>query len=768
MVGDGQEIERTERDIVLHLREGGLKRIPEIHRAYAPLHYVLMFPRGEDGWYPSIPLHNNLSVYQEVDEIFSDEDEENKSKYVSAMNYFAYRLQIRSPREPIILHRFGRLFQQWIVDMYAIVEQMRLNYLKFNQKKLRADLYSGLVDAMFAEDGIVNIANLGQRIILPSSFTGGPRQMIKLYQDGMAIVRTIGKPDLFITITCNPNWPEITNALLPGQSAQDRPDLCARVFNMKLKVILKEILNEDIFGKVIGYLHTIEFQKRGLPHAHVLIILAQENKPQTVDDYDAIVCAEIPDKNSDPNTYETVKHSMMHGPCGYLMTNAPCMKNGKCSKGYPKHFQRNTAINENGYPIYRCREDGRTITIRGIELDNRWVVPYNPYLTTKYNCHINVEICSSIIAVKYLFKYVYKGHDRATVEIKKNAQSQEHVKAIDEIRLYLDARYVSASEATWRLFHYRLHDRMPNVMRLQVHLPGHHIVTFRDDEHLEDIIERSNVEKTTLTAWFQANQIYPEARGLTYGNFPSQWVYEQKTKEWKPRKRGNTIGRIYFVHPTAGERYYLRMLLNVVCGATSFEDLRTVNGELCGTFKEACAALGLLQNDREWDQCLTEAARIQSGKQLRNLFATLLLFCELKEPEILWENHINDFSEDIRFQNCKNTGNMSLRYTNANICDQALNHLESILNRHGKSLKEFPNMPIPNALPNYEQDNHLIQEEQSYNIEELTQILENGFYQLNVDQRAIFEKVILAVETRSPAMIFVDGPGGTGKTFLYK
>jgi hypothetical protein len=156
------------------------------------------------------------------------------------------------------------------------------------------------------------------------------------------------------------------------------------------------------------------------------------------------------------------------------------------------------------------------------------------------------------------------------------------------------------------------------------------MVTFRDDENLLDVIERSNVEKTTLTAWFQANQKYLEARRLTYGNFPSQWVYEKKTEEWKPRKRGNTIGRMYFVYPTAGERYYLRMLLNVVCGATSFEDLRTINGERYNTFKEACAALGLSQNDKEWDQCITEAARIQSGKQLRNLFATLLLFCELK------------------------------------------------------------------------------------------------------------------------------------------
>ncbi|CAB4419743.1 unnamed protein product [Rhizophagus irregularis] len=499
MVGDGQETEQTKRDIVLHLREGGLQRIPEIHRAYALLHYVLMFPRGEDGWYPFIPLHNNLPAYQEVDEIVSNQDEEIESKYVSAMNYFAYQLQIHNSREPVILHQFGRLFQQWIVNMYAIIEQMRLNYLKFNQQKLRTDLYSGLEDAMFAEDGSINTTNLGKRIILPSSFTGGPRQMIKLYQDGMAIVQTIGKLDLFITIICNPNWPEITNALLSGQSVQDRPDLCTRVFNMKLKAILKEILKEDIFGKVVGYLHTIKFQKRGLPHAHVLIILAQENKPQTVDDYDTIVCAEIPNKNSNPNTFETVKYSMMHGPCGIFMTNAPCMKDGKCSKGYPKHFQRSTVINENGYPLYRRREDGQTIKVHGIELDNRWVVPYNPYLITKYNCHINVEICSSIIA--------------------------EQAKGIDEIHLYLDARYVSASEATWRLFHYWLYDRKPNVMQLQVHLPGHNIVTFRDDEHLKDVIKRCNPR-------YQDNHVIGRIITRMMNNIPNGiWINIQPMEE---------------------------------------------------------------------------------------------------------------------------------------------------------------------------------------------------------------------------------------------
>ncbi|UZO29015.1 uncharacterized protein OCT59_022512 [Rhizophagus irregularis] len=131
---------------------------------------------GEDGWHPKIPIYNkndNISIHDnnnEVLEIYSDNDETDE-KYVTAMNYFAYRLQIGRSNEATTLHYFGRLFQQWIVDMYTIVEHTRLNYLRFNQKRIRAELYNGIQDAMISGDRTTNV---GQRIILPSSFTGGP------------------------------------------------------------------------------------------------------------------------------------------------------------------------------------------------------------------------------------------------------------------------------------------------------------------------------------------------------------------------------------------------------------------------------------------------------------------------------------------------------------------------------------------------------------------------------------------------------------------
>ena len=95
-------------------------------------------------------------------------------------------------------------------------------------------------------------------------------------------------------------------------------------------------------------------------------------------------------------------------------------------------------IDDNGYPIYMQRDDGSKIIIKGNNLDCRWVVPYKPFLSMRYKTHINVEICSTITVVKYLYKYVYKGHDRATIQMQDMSGN-----VIDEVKSYLDARYVA-------------------------------------------------------------------------------------------------------------------------------------------------------------------------------------------------------------------------------------------------------------------------------------------------------------------------------------
>ncbi len=206
--------------------------------------------------------------------------------------------------------------------------------------------------------------------------------------------------------------------MLPNQNAADRPDLTAHLFHLKLQELLKDLCEKNLLGKVIAYVYVIEFQKRDLPHAHILLILAPEDKLQSVDDYDSIISAEISDLVTHPLAYETVANTMMHGPCGKMNPTAPCIKDGKCQKHHFKTFQDSIQENHDGYPIYRRRANGCFIKVRGdAQLNNRWVVPYNIDLVTKYNAHINIEICNSVLAVKYLYKYVYKGHDRATVTL---------------------------------------------------------------------------------------------------------------------------------------------------------------------------------------------------------------------------------------------------------------------------------------------------------------------------------------------------------------
>ena len=114
-----------------------------------------------------------------------------------------------------------------------------------------------------------------------------------------------------------------------------------------------------------------------------MIILVPENKPQTPEDFDQIVSAEIPDETLQPKLFETVSKNMIYGPCGIINPSSPCIINGKCSKYYPREFVTTTTINKNGYPTYRRRNHGRIIKKKGIsiDIDNRWIVPYNPYLS---------------------------------------------------------------------------------------------------------------------------------------------------------------------------------------------------------------------------------------------------------------------------------------------------------------------------------------------------------------------------------------------------
>lgn len=196
-------------------------------------------------------------------------------------------------------------------------------------------------------------------------------------------------------------------------------------------------------------------------------------------DVDNIISAEIPDKLYEPAAHKAVLEFMVHGLCGAIRPAAPCMKGVCCTKHYPKKFQDCTIIPKDGFTTYRRRNQDNAVKVDSksdFTVDNRHIIPHNKGLLVKYQCHINVEVCNKTRSIKYLFKYVNKGPDRAKSTLEEGRtsqlrQSQVLTTRIDEIQTYLDCRYVSAQEACWRIFAFEIHYRHSVVERLAIHLP---------------------------------------------------------------------------------------------------------------------------------------------------------------------------------------------------------------------------------------------------------------------------------------------------------
>lgn len=677
---------------------------------------------------------------------------------------------MRRLAERTTLHGAQRLFQEFVVMAYAKILNLELRWVLYNQKSLRADLYQNLVDSVRHNDAIE--ARAGRRIILPSSKIGSPRHFHKQYQNSIATVRALGKPDLFITVTCNPTWPEIVDELLPGQAASDRPDLVARVFKAKKEAIIDEI-KKGLFGRPVAFMWVIEFQKRGLPHAHILIILSADDKPRTADDIDNIISAELPD---DEDLRAIISSNMLH------RCNATCLDdNGKCTKRFPKQFSQTTHWDADAaYPEYRRRspaDGGLTVVIGEATIDNRFIVPYNPYLMKKYRCHINVEWCSSVSAVKYLYKYVYKGPDRAMAGVEA-VQDDQH----NEVEHFQNYRYFGASEAAWHIFEFKMSDREPGVEALPVHLENEQTVYFNTGAQAE-AIAAGPPRRTPLMAWFAHNEENPTDELRLYPNFPTYYTYQKSTRSWRRRINNQTfptIGRVYTVSPRTGELFYLRMLLHNdhSLGATSFDDLRKNRQSSTGapthypTFQATCRALGLLQDDREWDDVLTDATNGQMPYQIRDLFVVILEYCQPAEPGQLLEDHYAAMGDDFRRRA------EPAILGGPELCAATLNALEQLLLSRGLSLHrcQLPAIDadaLTRAREKLQSEQHVanmpsvIRDEMNYNREDEAARAQGSMRQMNAEQLAVFDRVANSIIANEPVFVFVDAPAGTGKTFLF-
>ncbi|XP_058725711.1 uncharacterized protein LOC131597006 [Vicia villosa] len=580
-------------DIIIQARNGGLQRIDEFHPAYLAYQYPLIFAYGEDGYRKNI-LHR-----------YRHETEVTRQNRQSIKDWLSYRLQDRTEEAKTLLHS-RRLFQQFLVDGYCMMESERLNWLRNNQSKLRVGKYNRLTDECNNDDGRQQ-QKRGKRVVLPSSFVGGKRYMDQLYFDGMAISSRLGFPDLFITFTCNPTWPEIIRALSEtGLQPHDRPDIITKVFKIKFDKLIADITKKHVLGKVLAFMYTIEFQKRGLPHAHILIFLHPQSKYPTPSDIDNIICTEIPDPTVHPRLYALVKSNMMHDPCGVARTTSTCMKNGKCSKYFSKKFNEETIVDAEGE------------------------------------------------------KAVY----------------------------YTD------------------HDRM------------------------EIVLENASVTDSMFTGWLSANSKYTEAQSLTCGQFVSKFVYHKKEREWRPRKKG--------IHHW-----------EIDMGSTDNRD--------------ACFAMGFLEDDKEYIGALKEASEWGSGHFVRKLFVVMPLSGTVNRPAHVWKESWRLLSDELVL-------------TDAELQHLTLIEIEKLLQENKRTLKDFKPIPYPDGYVLQQSGNRLIYDERNYNIAKTKTEFTNLFRGLidltdHLDpdeQRAMYQKIMRAVESQNGAVFFLHGYSGTGKTYMWR
>ena len=422
--------------------------ISETHRAYTALHFPLLYPLGDNAWTITMslaPEPESGSVFDRMDDagIVFDTWDPYAHKWVDAggapapptlqnrristtkvtpLMYHAYRAHQRGVGAGIeTMFLGGRLYQEHLCMAYSIVETQNLFWVKKNQKALRAECY-GALKAAVGEADTHNHSEVPCGVVLPSSFQGGARDKLNRFHDAMATVAQVGKPSLFITFTAKAAWDAIMtacNGTIPKCTPSTRDDLVARVFHLMLKELLRDLNDRHVLGRTVAYMHVIEFQQRGYPHAHILVVFDENDRVNGAHDVDDLVSAELPTlpvrssyragvmgdrrfaralEEADRLTALVCK-TMLHRECG---PGSDCYDAEKCAckNMFPKPFNEHTKWDDNKiYPVYRRRspaQGGRSFEhLEGTKLrmvTNQWVIPYNGFLLLKYGSHINVEV----------------------------------------------------------------------------------------------------------------------------------------------------------------------------------------------------------------------------------------------------------------------------------------------------------------------------------------------------------------------------------------
>jgi len=699
-----------------------------------PLAYPLLFPHGDLGWGLDNTFDCDHAEYLRYRMLMPEQDLDMSTQ--SRQRLHVNRFQLLS-----------RIGQVYLVDTISRIEDNRLNYIRSHQSTFLGADHDDNDDAEEQQED-----DRPTRFFLPSSFTGSTRHLKKLAANALALVSARGKPTVFITLTCNPYWSEIVRELLKGQTAFDRPDITCRVFHIKLHLILKYIRQGDIFGAdhPIEYeMRVIEFQFRGLPHAHIVMRLGglPEGDAGALGAWiNQHISATIPPMTDymtaeDRNYVELATKHMLHrcnrGENGCLNDR------GVCDKGFPKPMTEITHFDERGYPIYRRPNP-----------DASYVVPHNRLLLELWDGHVNVEFAGYVFLVLYLYKYIFKGPDRARVEIRDGVGDAQREEDRDEITRYVRSRYLSSMECMWTTLRYQTYPATsPPVRCVVVQLPSQ----LPPGDQVSDMLrylhrppELRDLRYTEMFANFIADDELPR-----YAAAPDYERYESRIKGrlyfyYRRRDRDTIVCRMNTIYIMAGEVWFLRLIL-LNRPIASYEDARTVEGRTYPTFQEAAKAAGYATDENEAWLCFTSSLNDSSPPQLRGLF---VLLTREGYPTI----HI--YRDDVCLD-AMMADYLEREDSRALAVNRLLQDLADRLQDSSRSLSDY-GLPEPRNLAS-----ELDRERLRFDAEEQRAWIEQQ-PDPSIEQQAVLDAVIDAFTRRARLLLFVQGKGGAGKTWLMK
>ena len=718
--------------------------------------------------------------------------------------YFFLQLGIRAITQRISYH------SQQIVKKYAtkeFLEESRVTTVVENRRVTTHDATNDTTTATTT---------------LYASYPRGKRARIQDLNDSLALKARLGCPDYFLTMTANPHWPEILRELRPGERPCDRSDLVHRVFNLKMDQLERK-LKENALGTYQAMVRVVEYQKRGLPHLHLLLWVSKEHKGKehkpSAAIFDMAVSCQLPDPETQEELYNLVSEQMMHTKCD-TVPSARCKVpgpdgNARCKQHYPKNFRDDTLATETGMYSYGMRpNNGRTSAVaekdqeRARKLategkvhpscrDNRYVVSYNIVLLTQFMSHFNIEAVGSPVVIRYLFKYLFKDDEYANVSV--SAKDGEKNKT-DECMSYLTGIHIGSLEAIGYLLGTKMRYIDPSVTRLDVHLAGQQRLYYFPGKEAEALDKATD---TTLTAWFAANSDakrdpsskYQGIQTLNYITVPEYFAFSRDKAEWTLRKsyvycprteslvttdRSRAakshllaIGRLYRTPVLDKELQALRTILMVRKGPTSFDDLMTVEGKKCESFTDAANEMGLLQDGELVKLTLVDAVKTTvSGRCLRFTLAVLL------NSFAIPPNNMKELWKTYKVELCKRPlkqGETAPDEDEATVSEQeeneALLDIQNVLrNICGSDVKlEVFGLPTPTAAVRSANDGvSWVMKDEIYNMEKQWQEWEKIEPKLNTKQRDAVQRVQLSVTQGKGEMFLLQGAAGTGKTFTYQ